>query len=172
MSEATRIERAIEQAEGEWFDLASLVRSMAQAYRDLLPPGRRLELTVPEGAVMLFGAPDLIAQALDKLFDNALSFCPEGGAIRILLEPRREGARLAMENDGPPLPEGAENRLFDSLVSLRERGSERGTHLGLGLYVVRLIAEAHQGAARAENRPGGVRVSLRLRRLRGSAPAP
>lgn len=166
MSEATRIERAIEQAEGEWFDLAALVRGMAQAYRDLLPADRRLELSVPEGAVMVFGAPELIAQALDKLFDNAASFCPAGGAIRIVLEPRREGARLAMENDGPPLPEGSESRLFDSLVSLRDRGSDGGAHLGLGLYVVRLVAEAHQGSARAENRPGGVRFSLRLRRLR------
>lgn len=168
MSEATRIERAIEQAEGEWFDLAALVRGMAQAYRDLLPPGRRLELAVPEGALMLFGAPELIAQALDKLFDNAASFCPEGGAIRILLEPRREGARLSMENDGPPLPEGSESRLFDSLVSLRGRGQDGGAHLGLGLYVVRLVAEAHQGTARAENRAKGVRFSIRLRRLRGA----
>ncbi|MDW8480136.1 MAG: ATP-binding protein [Xanthomonadales bacterium] len=166
MSEATRIERAIEQAEGEWFDLAELVRGCALGYRDLLAPDKRLELAVPEGRLMLFGAPDLVAQALDKLFDNAAGFCPSGGAIRIVLEPRREGARLAMENDGPPLPEGAGQRLFESLVSLRERAGEGESHLGLGLYIVRLVAEAHGGSVRAENREGGgVRFSMRLRRL-------
>ena len=53
---------------------------------------------------------------------------------------------LAVENDGPPLPEAMVTRLFDSMVSLRAPDAPRGeAHLGLGLYIVRLVAEFHGG---------------------------
>jgi two-component system, OmpR family, sensor histidine kinase ChvG len=66
-----------------------------------------------------------------------------------------------VSNTGPALPPGVQERLFDSLVSeRRQRGGE--PHLGLGLFVVRLVAEFHGGDARAENTPHGVRVTLAL----------
>jgi two-component system, OmpR family, sensor histidine kinase ChvG len=165
MSEASRIERAVEQAEPEDFDLRSLVQGCAEGYR-VLAGARRIDTVMPVSALLMHGAPELIAQALDKLFDNALSFCPEDGWIRITLERRENGALLSMANQGPLLPAGYETRLFDSLVSVREhRGG--GSHLGLGLYIVRLVAEAHHGKVWAENLPGGSGVcfSLLLRNL-------
>jgi signal transduction histidine kinase len=62
---------------------------------------------------------------------------------------------LAVENDGPPLPEAMVPRLFDSMVSLRapEPGREAG-HLGLGLYIVRLVAEFHGGRVKASSLAG------------------
>jgi signal transduction histidine kinase len=60
-----------------------------------------------------------------------------------------------------------QERLFDSLVSMRDAGSLRAAgevpHLGLGLYIVRLIAEAHQGTALAYNLPGDAGVEFRLK---------
>jgi dedicated sortase system histidine kinase len=165
MSEASRIERAVEQAEAEDFDLRALVQGCADGYR-ALAGGRRIDTVMPASAVPMHGAPELIAQALDKLFDNAVSFCPEDGWIRITLERREGGALLSMANQGPLLPAGYETRLFDSLVSVRERRGS-GSHLGLGLHIVRLVAEAHRGKAWAENLPGGSGVvfSLLLRNL-------
>jgi len=58
--------------------------------------------------------------------------------------------RLRVINTGPPIPEALEGRLFDSLTS--GRGGEGG-HLGLGLYVVRLIVDFHKGQVRAFNQP-------------------
>jgi nitrogen-specific signal transduction histidine kinase len=52
------------------------------------------------------------------------------------------------------------SQLFDSMVSVRADGSDK--HLGLGLYVARLIAEGHGGRITAENADGGVRFSLVL----------
>ena len=78
--------------------------------------------------------------------------------------PAGEGAEIAVANSGPPLPAAMQERLFDSLVSLREK-AQRGDgapHLGLGLHIVRLIAELHRGGARARNLPNGSGVEFRL----------
>jgi two-component system sensor histidine kinase ChvG len=163
MAEASRMERIVAGAEGEDLDLADLVRSCAEAYRDLVAP-RRIALDVPAGRIGLHGAPELIAQALDKLVDNARSFTPEDGWIRIRLRALDVGVELGVANNGPPLPDRMQERLFESLVSVRE-GAQRGEapHLGLGLFVVRLVAELHQGQASAVNLPDGAGVEFRLR---------
>jgi signal transduction histidine kinase len=70
---------------------------------------------------------------------------------------------IAVRNTGTQLPEEFQDRLFDSLVSLRDkRGS--APHLGLGLYIVRLVAAAHNGTVQARNLPaeGGVEFVISL----------
>ena len=167
MSQASRMERAIASAEPEDFDLAAVVRGCAESYRPLLAP-RRLDCSLPDGVLRMHGAPELIAQALDKLVDNARSFTPEDGWIAIGLRDTDEGAEITVANSGPLLPPALQDRLFDSLVSLRGGGVVPGhkpsdaPHLGLGLYVVRLIAEAHRGYADARNLDDGTGVAFRL----------
>lgn len=167
MSEASRMERAIASADGEDMDLAQVVRGCAEAYRPLAAP-RRLECTIPDRPVPLYGAPELIAQALDKLFDNALSFTAPDGWIRIALEPTPDGeARVSVANEGSRLPDAMQGQLFDSLVSVRGAGAKAGApHLGLGLYVVRLVAELHQGRAIGHNAGHGVVFEMVLRGMR------
>jgi dedicated sortase system histidine kinase len=166
MSEAGRIERAVDMAEAEDFDLAALVRNAGEGYRDLCG-SRRLELRLPDRPLPFRGAPELLHQALDKLVDNALGFTPEDGWIEIGCLPTSQGAQLWVANQGPPLPEAMHDRLFESLVSLRQGGE--APHLGLGLYIVRLVTELHRGEASAQNRPGGdgVIFSLQLQPLQG-----
>ncbi|TAN06229.1 MAG: HAMP domain-containing protein [Rhodanobacteraceae bacterium] len=167
MSEASRMERAMASADGEDMDLAQVVRGCAEAYRPLAAP-RRLECDIPDRPVPLYGAPELIAQALDKLFDNALSFTAPEGWIRITLEIGDEGeAHILVANKGPHLPDSMQGQLFDSLVSVRGTGAKAGApHLGLGLYVVRLVAELHQGRAVGRNEAAGVVFEMSLRGMR------
>lgn len=166
MSEVTRIEHAIESAEAETFDLRALVADYAEGHRGLLQP-RELRLDLPAAPLPLRGSPDLVAQALDKLFDNARGFCPPDGWVKLSLAPEADGARVSVANQGPPVPEAMRARLFDSLVSLREKPQrlEGATHLGFGLYVVKLVAELHRGHAEARNLPqgDGVEFTLHLR---------
>ena len=167
MSEASRMERAMASADGENMDLAQVVRGCAEAYRPLAAP-RELECDIPAGPVPLYGAPELIAQALDKLFDNALSFTGPDGWIRIALQAGEDGeARIVVANRGPHLPDSMQGQLFDSLVSVRGAGARAGApHLGLGLYVVRLVAELHQGRASGRNEEDGVVFEMSLRGMR------
>jgi dedicated sortase system histidine kinase len=163
MSEASRMERAIAAAEPEDVDLVDVVRGCADAYRPLAG-ARRLECVLPQQSVHLHGAPELIAQALDKLFDNALSFTPADGWLRLSLRAVDGGAEIELANQGPSLPAAMQGRLFDSLVSLRDKATPGDApHLGLGLYVVRLVAERHGGVASARNLDDGSGVAFSLR---------
>ncbi|MGD9386890.1 MAG: ATP-binding protein [Gammaproteobacteria bacterium] len=161
LSAARQMERAIAAAELEDFDLAAQLEDMASAYRSL-HPGHRFALARPPGPCRFHGAPELIAQALDKLVDNAVDFAPAGAEIRLALARRGDGWRLAVANPGSRLPPGPAMRLFDSLVSHRD--DQGRPHLGLGLYIVRLVAERHGGRAGAASLPeeAGVEFFLEL----------
>jgi signal transduction histidine kinase len=139
---------------------------------------------VPEEGVEIDGAPDLIVQMLDKLVDNAVDFSPPGAQIvlRVRLEP--DHAVVEVDNPGPPLSPQTRERLFESLWQSRERvpggarapsgaraagapaDSDSRPHFGLGLYIVRLIAEFHGGEATASSLPedAGARFTIRLAR--------
>lgn len=172
MSEATRIEQAIASVEPEPFDLAGLLRECGEAYRSLLAP-RRLDIVLPDSEVLLHGAPELIVQALDKLIDNARSFCPDDGWVRIALHADAHGAVLAVANTGPGLPADMRDKLFDSLVSVRSRNRADGSvHLGLGLHVVKLVAELHRGCVHAHDLPQGegVQFDVQLHGIRTATP--
>ena len=150
MTEATRLEQGLADAERERFDLDIVVSGCVEGYR-LAYPQAAFELQVRASPLPIDGAPDLIAQMLDKLVANAVEFRTSGP---ILVELARDGdaAVLTIANEGPPLPQAIEGRLFQSMVSLRPEQGSAEPHLGLGLYIVRLIAEFHRGRVFAQNR--------------------
>jgi len=146
---AARVEESIKQADRLNFDLCELLRAAIAGYRDAFPSSR-FELDTPPDACPFLGAPDLIAQMLDKLVENAVDFCPPSGLITVRLARSGSNYELAVANDGPPIPEAMLGRLFESLFEHRDGHADR-PHFGLGLYIVRLIAEFHGGTARAAN---------------------
>ncbi len=162
MSSASRVEESIQQASTEHFLLDQLLRELIVAYKGAYP-GTHLKLNITESAndCQFVGAPELIVQLLDKLVDNASDFCDPEGEVVIALERDRQHIRLSVTNDGPQLPEHMQGQLFDSLVSVRE-GGDAGAHLGLGLYIVRLIADFHHGQVQADNVANGVRFTVVL----------
>ena len=162
MMEASRLEHSLRAAERERYDLVPVVRGCVEGYR-LAYPQARFALALPERRMDVEGSPDLAAQLLDKLVENAVDFSASGAPIRIELEEERGTALLKVVNRGPLLPPAMQGRLFDSMISLR--GERRGAvpHLGLGLYVARLIAEFHGGTIAADNLPAGDGVAITVR---------
>lgn len=150
---AARVEESIKQSERVNFDLRELLISAVAAYRDGFP-GTHLALHAPEDPCFARGAPDLIVQLLDKLIENAVDFCPRDGTVSVRLERVPANYRLQIANDGPLIPEALMGRLFESLFEQRDGGDDK-PHFGLGLYIVRLIAEFHGGTAVAANRDDG-----------------
>ena len=159
MSEAGRVEELIENAEPEIFDLNAVLESTVTAYAGAWPERGFIYASDGSDATML-GAPELIVQMLDKLVDNAVGFSGYGDEIRISLSLEPEGLTLSVRNPGPPLPEHMRSQLFDSMVSVR--ANETGRHLGLGLFIARLIATGHGGSIRAFDVAGGVVFEVRL----------
>ncbi len=160
MTEAARLEQSLSDVQRERFDLVPVVAGCVEGYR-LAYPDARIALAAPASPVLVDGAPDLVAQMLDKLVANAVEFAG-GGAIEVRVDRGDDRILLSVANDGPPLPAAMRERLFESMVSVRAGGDAAVPHLGLGLYIVRLIAQFHGGRAQAETRSdgGGVVVTV------------
>jgi dedicated sortase system histidine kinase len=163
MSEATRLEQGLNASERERFDLAAVVAGCVDGYR-IAYPQQAFELKLPQEKALTHGSADLAAQLLDKLVANAVDFSsqsePAGEPIRIFLEVAPGCVELSVENKGPLLPEEMRGKLFESLVSVRGERKGGEPHLGLGLYIARLIAEFHGGEIRARNLASGEGVAV------------
>lgn len=162
MSEAQRLEGAVKTADWEKINLGDMLGHLVDGYRSV-HPSRSIKLNLPEDVCELRCAPELIAQALDKLVDNAITLSEESAVIVISLQADEGDCLISVMNSGTRLPDVLHEQLFDSLVSHRE-SSDGGQHLGLGLYIVRLVAGAHGGEVNARNLPddGGVEFTIRL----------
>ena len=108
------------------------------------------------------GSPELPIQMLDKFVDNAVSFSADGDTIEIGVDAVDNIVELSVTNPGPPLPERMRGQLFDSMISVRPAKDDK--HLGLGLYVAKIVAEGHGGSILADNTDGGVCFKVRLPR--------
>ncbi len=159
MSEASKVEELMENVELERFNLHDALTSTVAAYGDAYPD-RRFSFDSNSADINIEAAPELIIQMLDKLADNAVEFSAPGDPISITLSSEAKEALITVSNPGPPLPEKMRTQLFDSLVSVRDRNRDK--HLGLGLFIARLIAEGHGGSISAANTEQGVVFRIRL----------
>ncbi len=162
MSEATRLEASLSTMERERYDLARVVQQCVAGYR-LAYGGRSFELAMSASTLAVNGSPDQMAQLLDKLVGNATDFALPGTPIVVSLGQAAGMAELSVANRGPRLPAGMAGKLFESMISVRPAAGGE-PHLGLGLYVARLIAEFHGGSITAADLPNGegVVVSVTL----------
>ncbi len=164
MSEARRLEEALDEDEVVPFDLLAVVSGCVAGYEGAFS-AFRFELIAEVDEAPVTGIPELLAQLLDKLIDNAIEFST-GSVIKLRLHQEGNEVLLRVLNEGPELPPASAENLFSSMVSVRDEAAE--THLGLGLYIARTVARFHGGDLGISNREDtrGVIVTLRLPLLR------
>ncbi|MFD7065877.1 ATP-binding protein [Streptomyces sp. NPDC059913] len=143
--------------------LAQAVRAAASraAPRDV-----RIRLRT-EGPVAMVADPDRLRQAVDNLLDNALRYAPRGSEVDVGLTVLGTGAKaravIEVRDRGPGFPRAFLPLAFERFRRADAARSRDGGGAGLGLAIVRSIAQAHGGTATADNAPGGgARVRLEL----------
>ncbi|MBD0701537.1 MAG: ATP-binding protein [Pseudomonas rhizophila] len=143
-------------------DLPATVReSLVQMTPWLLSKGLELVLDVSDDIDPVRIDPVSIDIALNNLVTNAANFSPPNGLITVRLARQGDHYELAVEDQGPGIDEAERDRLFERFYS---RGNDQGA--GLGLTIVRTIANRLGGQVRLENRPeGGLRATLQMGRL-------
>ena len=148
LADAANLEESLEAEELESIDLDILLSSYT-ANCSLSHPGVDFAYRGSSKPAHALVSDFRIEQLMDKLIDNAVDFHRRDTPIRVQLDCFRETLQISVANRGPTLTGEVRNSVFDSMVS--HRGQENRLHFGLGLYVVRIIAEHHGGAVKALN---------------------
>lgn len=158
MMELTALEtrRALEHV--ETVRLAPLLEELAASTQDAAAArGIRVQLDLRADAEVE-GDPFLLRRAVSNLLDNAVDFSPTGGEVRVYLERTARSARIQVQDQGPGIPEYAQEKVFEKFYSLA-RPHSRKKSTGLGLSFVREIASLHHGRIELENADGGGAVA-------------
>jgi len=151
LSEATSIEDSLNNQQPEAFPIGLMLNHYMQNNMDLHPEwALSFSGLIPEDALVL-GDGFMLEQLMDKLLSNALDF--NDGKIPVSIKGylKDQKAIITVENSGTHLPEGHEEQIFDGMTSIRSLNQDEHAHLGLGLYIVKLIADYHHGRVYAEN---------------------
>ena len=147
-----RMDRLITEA----IDLGRLIKDIVAMYGDTTKDGEvRVAFNDPLQQGYVLGNPSALGQVIRNLIDNARSFSPPGGEVRVFLEPptARNGlARIVVEDDGPGIPPDNLESIFKRFYTKRPTGSAFGNNSGLGLAISRQIVNSHGGRIFAENR--------------------
>ncbi|MBY6264753.1 HAMP domain-containing protein [Azospirillum sp. 412522] len=175
ISNASRLDAELSRAEPEPVDIGLLLTMLAELRQavaetvdermaagagggagggDEAGPGTpRVVVDVPAGERLVVpGLEGRLTQVFQNLIDNALSFSPPGGTVRLAARRSGRSVRIVVSDQGPGIQEGKEEAIFDRFYTERPAGEKFGTHSGLGLSIAKQIVSAHNGSVFAKNR--------------------
>ena len=156
ISLASRIDVELNRILPEASDIVPFMESWVHATRQRLQDVRLDWQAQDEGVVLgvrMFSS--RIAQILDNLVQNAHSFVPEDGVIRVKVQFDKTHVHIFIEDNGPGIPDTKLEAIFDRFYTERPKAEDFGNHSGLGLSISRQIAEAHNGTLVASNLEDG-----------------
>ncbi|MCF6194006.1 MAG: ATP-binding protein [Kangiellaceae bacterium] len=158
MRQASGVKEAMQTAEKEDVDIVEFMQQLISGYSQSFKSHKfelicnlKGESNKGLGIKLYSLSPDLFAEMLDKLVVNAMEFSDGKDSIKIRLTRAKERLVISVENCGPAILKKNRRKIFHSLVSIRDNNQSTGTNLGLGLYVVRLIAEFHGAKVKVDN---------------------
>ena len=171
ISDASRLDAELSRAETGPVDVGAMLATLADIHRTAAGDGLRIHFEITatnDGPLMVDGIEGRLGQLFRNLFDNAISFSPKDGTIRITASLDDGWIRIDLDDDGPGLPAGKEETIFERFYTQRRESEKFGTHSGLGLSISKQIVDAHGGQLSAANRTRpdgsvlGARFTVRL----------
>jgi two-component system sensor histidine kinase ChvG len=169
VSDASRVDAELSRVMTEKVDIVPILATLKElqdATRGENDPF--IKLNLPEGPLFVRGVEDRLVQVLRNLISNAESFSPPHGRITIAAEEKGGMVELVVDDQGPGIPDGKLEQVFDRFYSERPKDERFGQHSGLGLSISRQIVDALRGRITAENRKDsegntlGARFTVRL----------
>ncbi|MGY3582308.1 signal transduction histidine kinase [Bradyrhizobium sp. USDA 4350] len=153
ISDASRLDAEMQRLDGGHVDIAILLETIVEISNSVKNPDKvKVELSLSRrGGLIIPGHDSRIGQVITNLVDNAKSFSPEEGCVRVTAA--RRGAKLVItvDDDGPGVPEDAFEKIFQRFYTDRPNHGF-GNNSGLGLSISKQIVEAHGGTIVPENR--------------------
>ena len=170
ISDASRLDAELQRNEAAPVDLAKLLENLVVAANEVPRDGIKTTLAFEGARTENFKVPghdSRLGQVVSNLIDNACSFSPPGGTVRVTCRRVRDNVEIIVDDDGPGVPPDAFDKIFERFYTDRpEQGF--GQNSGLGLSISKQIVEAHGGTLTVDNRKGadgrvlGARFIVRL----------
>jgi len=158
ISDASRLDAELAREATEPVNIAKLLETVVSIARETrLSSQRKIQLTLEPGrwgkdAFYVLGHDSRLGQVFNNLIDNALSFSPAEGTVRIRAWREPRTMCVTVDDNGPGIRADNIDNIFERFYTDRPDGDEFGQNSGLGLAITRQIVEAHRGTIRAENR--------------------
>ncbi|WP_417688410.1 stimulus-sensing domain-containing protein [Roseibium sp.] len=156
ISDASRLDAELARAQAETIDIAELLRNITEATNQRSGHPVEVRLTVADAGnghpYRVLGHDIRLGQVIRNLLDNACSFSPPEGHVRISLSRKARNIRITVDDDGPGIRAEDPDRIFERFYTDRPDGEGFGNNSGLGLSISRQIIEAHGGSIAAQNR--------------------
>ncbi len=168
ISNASRLDAELARQSAERVDIAQLADAMVSIQKDVAA-NRKVEVVlekhVSRYSPIVLGHDSRLAQVLNNLIDNAVSFSPEDGKVLVLVRTDESSVTITVTDEGPGI-RGDITRIFQRFYTDRPDGEHFGDHSGLGLAISKQIVEGHGGTITAANREdrSGAQFTVRLRR--------
>ena len=157
ISDASRLDAELQRQEAAPVDLAKLLNTLATVANEVKrDDGVRVTLKFEGGGIRAFEVPghdSRLGQIVDNLIENACSFSPPGGTVRITCRRLKSQVEILVDDDGPGVRPDAVRKIFERFYTDRPHQGF-GQNSGLGLSISKQIVEAHGGAIWVENRIG------------------
>jgi two-component system sensor histidine kinase ChvG len=155
ISDASRLDAEMQRQEAQPVDMAKLLSTVIGVANERQDDGVRVSLSFEgrPGSFMVMGHDSRLGQVIDNLIDNARSFSPPGGEVRVICRRVRNEIEIVVEDDGPGIPPEAMEKIFERFYTQRP-DQDFGQNSGLGLSISKQIVDAHDGRIWAENRKG------------------
>jgi two-component system sensor histidine kinase ChvG len=161
ISNASRLDAEMARDSPAMLDLGRLLADICGFYEATVKPGERHVrfLQPPAGEPLrVMGREGPLSQVFRNLIDNARSFSPIDGEVRVSVGRDRDEIRVFVDDDGPGVPPENMETIFERFYTSRPKGAAFGGNSGLGLAIARQIVETHGGKIWAENRGAPDRV--------------
>jgi len=166
ISNASRLDAELSRESPRLASIDRLLREIVGLYETVRRDGEPTVRLIGGGAegLMVLGREGPLGQVFRNLIDNARSFSPPGGEVRVTVARDRGQAKVTVDDDGPGMPPENLETVFERFYTSRPRGAAFGGASGLGLSIARQIVQAHGGSIHAENRTdtGGAVVGARF----------
>lgn len=147
-----RLDAGAAELNKQWVPLDEIIGVVLTRLQKRLD-GRSVSVKLPPGIPMIYIDAVMIEQVLVNLLENVVRYTPERSPVEIIVEASSGAVEISVADQGPGIPNGSENKLFEKFYRVHHEATQSG--VGLGLAICKAIIEAHGGSIQAHNRQTG-----------------
>ncbi|MDD5274524.1 MAG: sensor histidine kinase KdpD [Methylovulum sp.] len=147
-----RLDAGTIKLDRQWYPLEEIIGAVLTRLQKRLA-NRQVTVKLPDGTPMIYVDAVMIEQVLINLLENALRYTRDGSPLEIRAEASADAVEISLADQGPGVPEGSKDKLFEKFYRVQCEAAQSG--VGLGLAICKAIVEVHGGSIQAQNRPTG-----------------